>query len=55
MRLRLEQKQLDLRLRIVTVSGAQEKARRKGVETEKTKDKFSSCDVSVTCDNVCCS
>jgi len=55
MRLRLEQKQLDLRLRIVTVLGTQEKARRKGVETEKTKDKFRSCDVSVTCYDVRCS
>ena len=39
----------------VTVLGTQEKARRKGVETEKTKDKFRSCDVSVTCYDVRCS
>jgi len=42
----------DLRLRIVTVPGAQEEARRNGVETETNKDKSSSCDVSVTSDEV---
>jgi len=52
MRLRLKQKQVDLRLRIVTVPGAQEEAQRNGVQTETNKDKFSSCDVSVTCDDV---
>jgi len=33
------------------VPGAQEEARRNGVETETNKDK-SSCDVAVTCDDV---
>jgi len=51
-RLQLKQKQVDRRLRIVTVPGAQEEARRNGVETETTKDKSSSCDVAVTCDDV---
>jgi len=45
--LRLEQKQVDFRLRIFTVPGAQEEARRNGVEMEKNKDKSNSCDVSV--------
>jgi len=36
------------------VPGAQEEARRNGVETEKNKDKFISCDVVVTCDDVHC-
>jgi len=31
--------------------GAQEEARRNGVETETNKDKSSSCDVAVTCDS----
>jgi len=52
MRLRLKQKKVHLRLRIITVPGAQEEAQRNGVETETNKDKSSSCDVSVTCDNV---
>jgi len=54
MRLRLEQtqKQVDLRLRIVTVAGVQEEVQRNSVETEKNKDKSSSCDVYVTCDGV---
>ena len=43
---------MDFRLRIVTVLGAQEEARRNGVETETNKDKSSSCDVVVTCDDV---
>jgi len=34
------------------VPGAQEEARRNGVETETNKDKFSSCDVAVTRDDV---
>ena len=42
------------RLRVVTVPGAQEQARRNGVETETNKDKSSSCDVAVTCDDVRC-
>jgi len=54
-RLRLKQKQVDRRLRIVTVPGAQEEARRNGVETETNKERSSSCDVAVTCDDVCCS
>jgi len=54
MRLRLKKKQVDLRLRIVTVPGAQEEAQRNGVGTEKKKDKSSSCDVSVTCDDLPC-
>ena len=32
--------------------GAQEEARRNGVEMDTNKDKSSSCDVSVTCDGV---
>jgi len=48
--LRLKQKQVDRRLRIVAVPGAQEEVRRKGVETEIKFDKSSSCDVAVTCD-----
>ena len=34
--------------------GAQEEARRNGVETETNKEKSSSCDVSGTCDDVHC-
>ena len=46
---------MDRRLRIVTVPGAQEEARRNGVETERNKDKSStSCDVAVECDDVRC-
>jgi len=45
---------VDLRLRIVTVPGAQEEAQRNGVGTEKEKDNSSSCDVSVTCDDLRC-
>jgi len=52
LRLRLKQKQEDGRLRIVTVPGAQEEARRNGVETETNKENFSSCDVAFTCDDV---
>jgi len=54
MRLRLQQKQVDLRLRIVTVPGVQEEAQRNGVETEKNQDKSStcSCDFYVTRDEV---
>jgi len=54
LRLRLKQKQVDRRRRIVTVPGAQEGAPRNGVETETNKDKSSSCDVAVTCDDVRC-
>jgi len=52
--LRLKQKLVDLQLRSVTVPGAQEEVRRNGVETETNIDKSSSCDVSVTCDDVHC-
>ena len=45
---------MDRRLRIVTVPGAQEEARRNGVESETNKDKSSSRDVAVTCDDVRC-
>ena len=34
--------------------GAQEEAQRKGMKTETNKDKSSSCDVSVMCDDVRC-
>jgi len=34
------------------VPGAQEEVRRNGAETETNKDKSSSCDVVVTCDDV---
>ena len=54
LRLRLKQKQVDCRLRIVNGPGAQEEARRNGVETETNKDKSSSCDVVITCDDVRC-
>jgi len=37
------------------VPGAQEEARRNGVETETNKDKSISCDVAVTCEDVRCS
>ena len=49
-----KQKQVDRRLRIVTVPGAQEEAQRNGVETETNKDKSSNCDAVVTCDDVRC-
>jgi len=52
MRLRMQQRQVDLWLRIVTVPGFQEEARRGCVETEKNKDKSNSCDVNVTCDDL---
>jgi len=39
---------------IVTVPGAQEEAQRIGVQTEMNKDKSSSFDVAVTCDDVRC-
>ena len=54
MRVRLQLKQVDLRLRIVTVPGVQEEVRRNGVEMEKNRDKSSNCDVDVTCDAVRC-
>ena len=54
MRLRLKQKQVDRRRWIVTVPGAQDQARRNGVETETNKDKSNTCDVAVTCDDVRC-
>ena len=47
-------KDKDLGLRIVTVPGVQEEARRKGVETDKNKDRSSSCDIYVTRDEVRC-
>ena len=53
MRLRLRQKQVDRRLRIVVVPGALE-ARRNGVEMEMNKDKPICRDVAVTCDDVRC-
>jgi len=53
-RLRLQQKQMDLRLRIATVPGVQEAARRNGEETEKNRDKPFNCEVYVTCDDVRC-
>ena len=53
-RLRLTQKQVDRRLRIVTVPRTREEARKNGVETETNKDKSRSCDVAVTCDDVRC-
>jgi len=43
MRLRLQQEEVDLRLKIVTVLEAQEEVRRKGVEMEKNRDKSSDC------------
>ena len=45
---------MDRWLRIVTVPGAQEEARRNGEETETNKDKSRSCDFAVTCDDVRC-
>ena len=45
---------MDRWLRIVTVPGAREEARRNGVETETKKDKSSSCDFAVTYDDVRC-
>jgi len=51
LRLRLKQKQVNRRLRIVKVPGAQEEVRRNGVETEMNKESRS-CDVAVTCDDV---
>ena len=54
MRLRLQLKQVDLRLRIVTVPGVQEDVRRNGVETEKNRDNSSNYDVYVMCDDVRC-
>jgi len=53
-RTKLRQKQVDRRLRIVTVPGAQDEARRNGVETETNKNKSSICDGVVTCDDVPC-
>jgi len=43
---------VDILLRIVTVPGVQEEARRNSVETEKNRDKFRKCDFYVTCDDV---
>jgi len=54
MRLRFQQKEVDLRLRIINVPGVQEDARRNGVETEKNTDKSSSCDVYITCYDARC-
>jgi len=52
MRLELQQEEMDLRLRIVTVLEVWEEVRRKGVETEKNRDKSSNCDSYVTCVDV---
>ena len=52
--LRLQQKQVDLRLRIVTMPGVQQEMRRNGMETEKNRDKSSDCDFDVTCVHVRC-
>jgi len=52
--LRLQQKQVELRPRIVTEPGVQEEVRRNGVETEKNKDNFCSCDDFVTYDDDVC-
>ena len=54
MRLRLQLKQVDLQLRIVTVPGVQEEVRKNGVEMEKNRDKSSNYDVYVTCDDARC-
>jgi len=45
---------VDRRLRFVTVPGAEEEARRNGVEPETNNDKSNSCDVAVTCDDIRC-
>ena len=47
-------KQVDLRLRIVSVPAVHEEVRNNGVETEKNRDKSSNCDIYVTCDDVRC-
>jgi len=52
--LRLQHKQLDLRLRIVNVPGVHEEMQRNSVEMEKNKDKASNCDVYITCVDVRC-
>jgi len=52
--LRLQQRQVDLWLRIATEPGVTEDSRRNGVETENNKDKSNSCDVYATCDDVRC-
>mmetsp|Transcript_65791 Transcript_65791/g.106665 ORF Transcript_65791/g.106665 Transcript_65791/m.106665 type:complete len:153 (+) Transcript_65791:970-1428(+) len=52
--LRLKQKQVDCRLRIVTAPETQKEARRNGVEKETNKDKSSSGNISFTCDDVRC-
>jgi len=38
----------------MVTSLAQEEAQRNGVETETNKDKSSTCDVAVTCDDMRC-
>jgi len=43
MRLRPQQKQVDLRIRMVAIQGVEEEARRNGVEAEKNKDRSSHC------------
>jgi len=45
---------VDCWLRILVVPGAQEEARRNGVETETNKEKSSSCNVAVTCNDERC-
>ena len=52
--LRLQQKQVDCRLRIVTVPGAAEEARKNGIETEENRDKSRDCDIFLTCNYVRC-
>ena len=45
---------MDHRLKIATMPGAREEARRNSVETKTKKEKCSSCDVAVMCDDVRC-
>ena len=54
MRLRPQQEKFDFRLRIVTVPGAAEEARKNGIETEENRDKSRDCDIFLTCDYVRC-
>ena len=54
MRLQFQLKQVDLRLRIVSVPAIHEEVRNNGVETENNRDKSSNCDIYVTCDDVRC-
>jgi len=54
MRLRLQHKKFDLRLRIVNVPEVWEEARRNIAETEKNTDKSNDCDSYVTCGDARC-